>query len=163
MSLTDYVSSVSPIPRAGINAPHLACSCQGDTIAGIGSGTVSGTTYSWCQTGGLPKGVPPEATKPPVIAAGPVPATTTAAPVSRCVQATSDAHKPRVTCSTSTKRDSALTPLPKGNFDCTKKFCLCQMDGKPQICETLLPKVKREVQPVVNRILEPTATPIPSY
>jgi hypothetical protein len=162
MIFTNYRSRVAPIPSEGITAPQLECSCRGGTIAGIGSGTVSGTTYSWCQTGGLPKGVPPEATKPPVIAAGPVPAKTTAATVSRCVQGTPDAHKPTVTCSTSTKRDSPETPLPNGNFACTN-FCFCQIDGKPRICETPRPKERREVQPVVNRILEPTATPIPSY
>ena len=40
------------------------CSCTGDEVAGIGSGTVSGTTYSWCETGGLPSGVPTEVTVP---------------------------------------------------------------------------------------------------
>jgi len=56
-----FISRASAISSIGINTPSPQCSCTGGEIAGIGSGTVSGTTYSWCETGGLPSGVPTEA------------------------------------------------------------------------------------------------------
>ena len=47
-------------------------------MAGVGVGTVDGTTYSWCQTGGdLPPGVPTEA-KPQHAAPKETPPTTLA-------------------------------------------------------------------------------------
>ena len=59
MSSTDPISRMAPNPSLGITAPQPECSCQGGAIAGIGSGTVSGTTFSWCETGGLPAAYPP--------------------------------------------------------------------------------------------------------
>ena len=156
MSSIDHSCRAPPIPSLGITAPQPECSCQGGKIAGVGSGTVSGTTYSWCQTGGLPKGVPPEATNPPARV------TPIASPVSHCVQATPDSNKPAVTCSTSTKRNDVTTPLPDGNYACTN-FCFCQIEGKPRVCTTPSPKAKREVQPVLNGGPEPTAAPVLSY
>lgn len=162
MSSTDCFRRPSPSPTERITAPQPECSCQGGKIAGIGSGTVSGTTYSWCQTGGLPTGVPPEATNPPAVAVGSAPATVTASPVSQCVQATPDTHKPAVTCSTSTKRNDVTTPLPDGNFACTD-VCFCQIGGEPRVCNTPRAEAKREVQPVPNGAPEPTAATMSPY
>ena len=57
LTLPQFTFRVAPIPSIGINSSLPECSCAGEVVAGIISGTVSGTSYSWCETVGLPSGV----------------------------------------------------------------------------------------------------------
>ena len=160
---TDSVLRPPPTHTNGLNIdnPEPECSCQGGAIAGIGSGTVSGTTYSWCQTGGLPKGVPPEVTGKP---APPPPTTTNAPPptvplASQCVHIFTAEPKHTAICSTSIKKDDLSTPLLDGSWTCiTGGFteCVCQAEGDAQPC---LPADKLKKNRKRNGL---TAGPVPT-
>ena len=174
MRNTDFVSRVAPITSLGISAPEPECSCQGGEIAGIGSGTVSGTTYSWCETGGLPTGVPPEATNAPVLTnapatSSPAPAVITAPPASvplasQCVHVFTDPPEHTAICSTSTTENDLSTPLPDGMWTCIlgeiSTECFCQAEGDAQPCLPADQIAKGEKRHVQRRGPEPTAAPI---
>jgi len=168
MSSTDPISRTAPNPSLGITAPQPECSCQGGTIAGIGSGTVRGTTYSWCETGGLPSGVPPEATNAPV-KNGPAPVATTAAPnpvplASQCVHVFTDPPQHTAICSTSTQKNDLSTPLPDGMWSCISRGlgteCFCQAEGNSQPCLPADQIAKGQKRNVPRGGPEPTAAPI---
>lgn len=156
MNYTKSSCRASSIPSMGVTAPEPECSCQGGEIAGIGSGTVSGTTYSWCETsGGLPTGVPPEATIPPV--------TSDPAPASQCVQISTTAREHALTCSSSISKSDLATALPEGMFTCLSDLdeCYCQGHGQPRVCQPVDQKTKGKKRHVLGGAPEPTAAPLP--
>ncbi|KAL9600659.1 MAG: hypothetical protein Q9179_003142 [Wetmoreana sp. 5 TL-2023] len=169
-----YITTMDPTPTAGITTPEPKCSCTDGAIAGVGSSTVSGTTYSWCQTGDLPSAVPPEATAlVPVTHTTAAPATT-APPAtvplnSQCIHVFTDPPEHTVTCSSSIKKEDLSTPLPDGAWTCLSaglgKLCTCQAEGDAQPClpaDQVAKGGKRDLQrEVLQAGVRPTAAPVP--
>lgn len=162
----DLASRVAPIPSEGINTPSPQCSCQGDAIAGIGSGTVSGTTYSWCQTGGLPSGVPTEVTAQPIQTHPPA-TTTSPATVplaSQCIHVFTDHPEHTATCISSIEKKDLSTPIPDGAWTCISSGlgvdCFCEAEGDAQPCLPADQFAARGKRNSHHRGPEPTAAPI---
>ncbi|KAL8652221.1 MAG: hypothetical protein Q9226_004358 [Calogaya cf. arnoldii] len=62
-----YITTVTPAANPDPTG-EPQCSCADGAVAGVGSTTVMGTTYSWCQTGGppvYPTGMQTVVTTPP--------------------------------------------------------------------------------------------------
>ncbi|KAL8728989.1 MAG: hypothetical protein Q9181_005158 [Wetmoreana brouardii] len=172
-----YITTMDPTPTAGITTPEPKCSCTDGAMAGVGSGTVSGTTYSWCQTGDLPSGVPPEATAlEPVTQQSPttVAPATTAPPAtvpleSQCIHVFAKSPRHTVTCSSSIKKEDLSTPLPDGAWTCISagwgKLCSCQAEGDAQPClpaDEFAKGEKRDLPPeILQAGVRPTAALIP--
>ncbi|KAL9580839.1 MAG: hypothetical protein Q9212_004248 [Teloschistes hypoglaucus] len=135
-----FLTTITPTnPPRGTETPPPKCSCTNGAIAGVGSGVVSGTTYSWCQTGALPSNVPPEATwppSPPPAASPPSQQPPTVPKASQCV--VKDPAREPATCTSSIKFKSAVTPLPDGAWTCLSGklagVCLCQVGGENKEC-----------------------------
>ncbi|KAL8688071.1 MAG: hypothetical protein Q9218_005923 [Villophora microphyllina] len=142
-----FITTITPTAsqRAGETIPP-SCSCAGAGIAGVASGIVSGTTYSWCQTvGSLPSGVPPEATADPVAIEHPDSAPPPPTPPAIVPQATPCVVKGKAsdtaTCTSSFKQGGPATSLPDGVYTCISRklgeVCLCQTDGTSKECQKM--------------------------
>lgn len=150
-------------PKASVTAPVAKCICAGNTVLGVGSTTVSGTGYTWCQSGGPP--IYPTSTTAPTNnkpTANPVTTMAPSVPLAsvsqticfalnmiiradslccqqQCIHVFTERPQHTATCTTSISKSNLSTPLPNLAWTCLssglfRRTCYCQTENRPQPC-----------------------------